>query len=616
MDKNVSMESQQPAQDENLSLESRGRLEAHVKSLAELDRMNSEILKLKWSQAEDMKAIFVRLGRVFQEIDSDLRFLLEVLESPVDNVSATKTKYETISIKYTNLNKRSDISLIPLNAALDNGLKTLLAHTEQNLRLLLASKKDKNKNSSKIVQIQIVTPKLETFIEFFAPLALLPSEHLFSQGKSEPNWKLLQEKTDFREFKNKAAVEAAIKKFLGMIHVPYASVKKKEDPKPISLLSMNSIYYSMMKKKASTKAALYLADPKMESAFQVWNLLERKFLKQVVKLNLPSLSSDKKIYVPRLFPSVTKESVLKEYTNGDLQKVKMNTFQAPDLVPEKEEILKTIFRKDASKVKIRILSPNPWDIKAGNSNKKKQNDISGVVIHIHGGGFVAMSSSSHRNYLYRWAKGLNMVVFSIDYRLAPESPYPAGLDDVWQAYNWLVNYSETILGIPTNKIILAGDSAGGNYITVLAMKAIKEGVRVPDGLYLCYPALNLHIQRVFPSYLLALEDQLLPYNLLKLCLKAYVPDDLKPDIDPLLSPVAADDEILSRFPPIRIVSGTDDPLHDDIWYFSDRLLKLNKDLKITVYNGLPHGFLAFDQMKEYKDIIAESVERIKEMIHS
>ncbi len=613
------MESQQPGQEENLSLESRNRLEACAKSLAELDKMNSEILKLKWCQAEDMKALFVRLGRVMQEIETNLRLLLEVLHlgpSATDDVSAIKKKYEAVSIKYETLKKRSDISLTPLNHALDNGLKGLLTHTEQYLKLLLASKKNKTKSSSKIVQILIVTPKFETFIEFFAPLVLLPKKHLFSQGKSEPNWKLLQEKTDFRLFKNKPAVEAAIKKFLGLIHVPYASVKKKEDPKPISLLSMTSIYYNMNKKKASVKAALYLSDPKIESAFQVWNMLERKALKQLVKMNLPSFSSDKKIYVPKLFPSITKESVLKEYMNGDLQKVKVNSFQAPDLVSEKEEVLKTIFRKDTSRVKIRILSPNPWDIKSGNSNPKKQNDISGVVIHVHGGGFVAMSSSSHRNYLYRWAKGLNMVIFSIDYRLAPESPYPAGLDDVWQAYNWLVNYSETILGIPTNKIILAGDSAGGNYITVLAMKAIKEGVRVPDGLYLCYPALNLSLQRIFPSYLLALDDQLLPYNLLKLCLKAYVPEDFKPDVDPLLSPVTADDEILSRFPPVRILSGTNDPLHDDIWYFSDRLLQLKRDLKITVYDGLPHGFFAFDQMKEYKDIIAESVERIKELVHN
>jgi len=502
-----------------------------------------------------------------------------------------------------------------VNEALDNGMNALLGTTEQVLKLIIGAKPNKKftKNSSKIGQIQVITPKLETFIEFFAPLAIQHEDNLFSQEKSSSTWKSLQEKTKFIVFDKKKQVEAAIKQFTGMITIPYASLKKKDDPKPISLVSMNSIYYSVMKKKAEAKASLYLADPRMESAFQVWNLLERNTLKQLIKLNLPSLTCDKKIYVPRLFPLVSKEGLLKEYSDGHVQKVKMNTFEAPDLLGEKEEILKTIFRKDASRVKIRILSPNAWDVKSQKSNPKKQNDTSGVVIHVHGGGFVGMSSSSHRNYLYRWAKALNMTIFSIDYRLAPQSPYPEGLDDVWQAYNWLVNYSETILGIPIKKIVLAGDSAGGNYVASLALKAIKEGVRVPDGLYLFYPALNLHMKRVFPSYLQALEDKLLPYSLLKLCVKAYVPEDLRADIDPCISPVAANDELLSRLPPVRIMSGTNDPLHDDIWFFSEKLLKLNNDLKITVYNGLPHGFLAFDRIQEYKNIIAESVQGLKEL---
>ena len=70
-----------------------------------------------------------------------------------------------------------------------------------------------------------------------------------------------------------------------------------------------------------------------------------------------------------------------------------------------------------------------------------------LVIHIHGGGFVSMSSSSHQSYTRQWANILQKPVFSIDYRLAPEHPYPAALDDCWQAYNWILDHSEEVLGI-------------------------------------------------------------------------------------------------------------------------------------------------------------------------
>jgi hormone-sensitive lipase len=84
-----------------------------------------------------------------------------------------------------------------------------------------------------------------------------------------------------------------------------------------------------------------------------------------------------------------------------------------------------------------------------------------------------MSSGSHQNYTRSWAKSLpNAVVCSLDYRLAPESRFPNQLDDIWQAYYWLVVNAKTILGREPRKIILAGDSAGGNLILALTVMAI------------------------------------------------------------------------------------------------------------------------------------------------
>ena len=105
-----------------------------------------------------------------------------------------------------------------------------------------------------------------------------------------------------------------------------------------------------------------------------------------------------------------------------------------------------------------------------------------ILIHIHGGGFIAHSSSSHQSYTREWAIKLGIPIFSIDYSLAPKYPYPAALDDVWQAYNWILIYCYNHFGnifhyldVQPKHIIVCGDSAGGNLACALTGLAIKMG---------------------------------------------------------------------------------------------------------------------------------------------
>lgn len=86
---------------------------------------------------------------------------------------------------------------------------------------------------------------------------------------------------------------------------------------------------------------------------------------------------------------------------------------------------------------------------------------------------------------------------------------------------------------------------------------------MPDGVVLSYPALNLNRKVYTPSYIRALDDQILPHTFLKICVNSYVAPESDPSLDPFLSPSQASDELLSRFPKTRILIGTDDPLHDE-----------------------------------------------------
>ncbi|XP_070254810.1 hormone-sensitive lipase isoform X3 [Myotis yumanensis] len=142
-----------------------------------------------------------------------------------------------------------------------------------------------------------------------------------------------------------------------------------------------------------------------------------------------------------------------------------------------------------------------------------------LVVHIHGGGFVAQTSKSHEPYLKTWAQELGVPILSIDYSLAPEAPFPRALEECFYAYCWAIKNC-ALLGSTGERICLAGDSAGGNLCFTVSLRAAAYGVRVPDGIMAAYPATMLQ-PTASPSRLLSLMDPLLPLSVLSKCVSAY-----------------------------------------------------------------------------------------------
>ena len=205
-----------------------------------------------------------------------------------------------------------------------------------------------------------------------------------------------------------------------------------------------------------------------------------------------------------------------------------------------------------------------------------------------------MSSRTHQTYTRRWVNELQCPMFCIDYRLAPDHKYPAAIDDCWNAYNWIINHVHLFFNINPKKIILVGDSAGGNLVAALTLRCIKHGIRIPTGVMMAYPALYCKTEKFSPSLLHSLDDVILPHTFLKICVNAYVPVEMDAETDPFISPIKASNELLMHFPPTRIVQGVIDPFHDDSWRFLNRLRILKIDSKMIVYNDMPHGFLNYD----------------------
>lgn len=112
-----------------------------------------------------------------------------------------------------------------------------------------------------------------------------------------------------------------------------------------------------------------------------------------------------------------------------------------------------------------------------------------VLVYFHGGGFVLCDLDSHDSCCRRLANGVGAIVVSVDYRLAPEHPYPAAVEDAWAATEWAAAHAGELSGDPS-RLVVAGDSAGGNLAAVIAMTARDKGGPAIAFQLLIYPVVD------------------------------------------------------------------------------------------------------------------------------
>ncbi len=230
-----------------------------------------------------------------------------------------------------------------------------------------------------------------------------------------------------------------------------------------------------------------------------------------------------------------------------------------------------------------------------------------VILFTHGGGWTRGNLETHDALCRHLCEATGATVLAVDYRLAPENPYPAGLEDAADAYHWFIEKHGK-----DAKIYVAGDSGGGNIATCLTLKMIKESGRVPDGAILIYPALDLHIpEKTTDPYAVG-------YMLTRASTNAYINNytghDPKKADDPLVSPVKASDEDLAKFPPVILVNAECDPLAAEGKAFADRLTSLKVKVEHKVIPNVIHIFAQYDlfpEAAEARDFIKETLESWK-----
>jgi acetyl esterase/lipase len=209
---------------------------------------------------------------------------------------------------------------------------------------------------------------------------------------------------------------------------------------------------------------------------------------------------------------------------------------------------------------------------------RRSNPARGAILYIHGGGFVSCSAATHRPITASLARRTRSAVFSTNYRLAPESPFPAGLDDVIATYEWLVR--ETA-GSP---IAVAGDSAGGGLALALAVHARDARLTMPACLVLFSPWTDLAGRGASVVANDGRDAMFRPENIPAFA-SLYLGS--APADDPRASPVYAD---LHGLPPLLLQVGSTELLLDDSRRVHERVVAAGGESRLSVYDDVHHGW--------------------------
>lgn len=205
-----------------------------------------------------------------------------------------------------------------------------------------------------------------------------------------------------------------------------------------------------------------------------------------------------------------------------------------------------------------------------------------VVLFLHGGGYNICSPRTHRSFTTHLSQAAGCRVLSIAYRLAPEHPYPAAVDDAVTVYRWLLAQ-----GIAPGRIGFAGDSAGGGLAVATMLRLRDEDAPLPAAAYLVSPWVDLtRTEAAWGPY--KDRDPLLNPEQLERMALGYLAG--RSPRTPLASPLYAD---LSRLPPLLVQVGTHEVLLDDSVRLAERARAAGVSVTLETLEAMVHGFHVF-----------------------
>jgi acetyl esterase len=234
-----------------------------------------------------------------------------------------------------------------------------------------------------------------------------------------------------------------------------------------------------------------------------------------------------------------------------------------------------------------------------------------AIVYFHGGGWVIGDLDTHDGTCRLLAAASRCVVVAVDYRLAPEHPFPAAVDDCLAAYAW-VHHNAEELGIAAGRVGVMGDSAGGNLAAVVAQMTTRHPFEVPAPVAqgLVYPAVDSRLDT--GSLRSVGEGFLLTRDTMEYFRRQYLPDGADWE-DPRASPLLAED--LSGLAPALVVTAGFDPLRDDGINYAEALRKGGVTVEYRCFHDQIHGFMGMGILADSLALATEVCDAMGRLMH-
>ena len=228
-----------------------------------------------------------------------------------------------------------------------------------------------------------------------------------------------------------------------------------------------------------------------------------------------------------------------------------------------------------------------------------------LILYVHGGGYVAGSCNDHRGFVSKFAKKTGITNLVYEYRLAPENPFPAALDDSVKAYQWLL-----ASGFKSENILIAGESAGGGLCLAILLALKERNIALPAAAVAISPWTDLTCSS--DSYKTKNKVSLAPLNSWTIFSKYYSGEN--EPTNPFISPLFGD---LKGLPPILINSGVDDELFEDGEKFYLKAKEAGVEITFTAGIGMVHCYpLLAPMFQEANEAMDEIVGFIKTQLRT
>ncbi len=482
-----------------------------------------------------------------------------------------------------------------------------------------------------LFDLLILLKKLKSINTYIYYGYLLEERELINQKEESDEWRNIKKLIWGVKLKKDIDIEKRCKEIFekNMVRFVSMSQMRKGEVSKFKMIgnmvtnlftSSNQAEYNAKKKMIQLYGFIF-EPPKKTMKFN-------SFMKKMIKSRFPAINFRTKLYLKKEFKPITLEYIkeLNDFMNGKMSEPKdkdillfNNDYKLSEEISNKKLFNTQLDKKEKDLyISTRLMNNTLLKFKEEKNIPLQKNEFNNtLIIHINGGGFRSNDTyMMMEKYQRQWSIDSGVALMTIKRPEKDEDVFPETLNQFYQVYMWILNHAKDELNMDIKKIILSGDSAGGNLAMsflnlLIGIKLLeKKDIKIPDLIMLEYPNLSLELNRSANSFIA--NDARYSHPFFKGVVDYYL-GDFKDYKNMFVSPLYVSDKIVENLPRMRFFFGEKDESRDEFLKFIYHFRNC-KDIRAYDFIGLYHDFNGIDDPDIFEMVEDFIIEEVKDII--